>query len=134
MLVLILLCCLDASNQVSDCLLKIFQKAAILDNRTILAVLSHHFSHTRSRFPLFSVSNVLGVTIEVKNDYCNSIDIAGSTIVIQLLLWTTIAILLCYYCLKHYRIWKEFSTCMGTNFCRETRKQFQNIVKVHLLC
>ena len=36
----------------------------------------------------------LGVTIAAKNDYCNSIDIAGSTIVILLLLWTTIAILL----------------------------------------
>ena len=36
-----------------------------------------------------------------KYDYCDSIDIAGSTIVILLILWTTIAILLQYYCLKH---------------------------------
>ena len=35
-----------------------------------------------------------GVTIVAKSDYCNSIDIAGSTIAILLLLWTTIAILL----------------------------------------
>ena len=36
----------------------------------------------------------LGVTIVAKNDYCDSIDIAGSAIAIILLLWTTIAILL----------------------------------------
>ena len=36
----------------------------------------------------------LGVTIVAKNDYCDSIDIAGSAIEILLLLWTTIAILL----------------------------------------
>ena len=36
-----------------------------------------------------------------KNDYLDSIDIAGSTIAILLLLWTTIAILLWCYCLKH---------------------------------
>ena len=36
-----------------------------------------------------------------KYDYCDSIDIAGSTIVILSLLWTTIAILLRCYCLKH---------------------------------
>ena len=36
-------------------------------------------------------SNVVGVNIVAKNDYCDSIDIAGSTIAI--LLWTTIAIL-----------------------------------------
>ena len=35
-----------------------------------------------------------GVTILAKNDYCNSIDIAGIAIAILLLLWTTIAILL----------------------------------------
>ena len=34
------------------------------------------------------------VTISTKNDYCDSIDIAGSTIAILLLLWTTIEILL----------------------------------------
>ena len=36
------------------------------------------------------------MTIVAKNDYCDSIDImiAGSAIVILLLLWTTIAILL----------------------------------------
>ena len=45
--------------------------------------------------------SLLGVTIVVKYDYCDSIDIAGSTIAILLLLWTTIAILLRYYCLKH---------------------------------
>ena len=38
--------------------------------------------------------NTVGVTIVAKNDYCDSIDIAGSTIAILLLLWTTIAILL----------------------------------------
>ena len=38
--------------------------------------------------------SLLGVTIAAKNDYCDSIDIAGSTIAILLLLWTTIAILL----------------------------------------
>ena len=37
---------------------------------------------------------VLGVTIVAKNYYCDSIDIAGSTIAILSLLWTTIAILL----------------------------------------
>ena len=31
--------------------------------------------------------------VKSRGDYCNSIDIAGSTIVILLLLWTTIAIL-----------------------------------------
>ena len=36
----------------------------------------------------------VGVTIVAKNYYCDSIDIAGSTIAILLLLWTTIAILL----------------------------------------
>ena len=34
------------------------------------------------------------VAIVAKNDYCDSIDIAGSAIAILLLLWTTIAILL----------------------------------------
>ena len=34
----------------------------------------------------------LGMTIVAKNDYCDSIDIAGSAIAILLLLWTTIAI------------------------------------------
>ena len=34
------------------------------------------------------------MTIVAKYDYCDSIDIAGSTIAILLLLWTTIAILL----------------------------------------
>ena len=38
--------------------------------------------------------SLLGVTIVAKNYYCNSIDIAGSTIAILLLLWTTIAIVL----------------------------------------
>ena len=33
-------------------------------------------------------------SIRGDHDYCNSIDIAGSTIAILLLLWTTIAILL----------------------------------------
>ena len=37
---------------------------------------------------------MLEVTIVAQNDYCDSIDIAGSTIAILLLLWTTIAILL----------------------------------------
>ena len=37
---------------------------------------------------------LLEVTIAAKSDYCDSIDIAGSTIAILLLLWTTIAILL----------------------------------------
>ena len=36
----------------------------------------------------------LGLTIVAKYDYCDSIDIVGSTIAILLLLWTTIAILL----------------------------------------
>ena len=36
----------------------------------------------------------VGVTIVAKNYYCDSIDIAGSTIAILLLLWTTIAMLL----------------------------------------
>ena len=36
----------------------------------------------------------LGLTIVAKNDYCDSIDIAGSGIAILLLLWTTIAIIL----------------------------------------
>ena len=36
----------------------------------------------------------IGVTIGAEYYYCNSIDIAGSTIAILLLLWTTIAILL----------------------------------------
>ena len=38
--------------------------------------------------------SLVGVTIVAKNDYCDSIDIAGSAIEILLLLWTTIAILL----------------------------------------
>ena len=37
---------------------------------------------------------LVGVTIVAKYDYCNSIDIAGSTIAILLLLLTTVAILL----------------------------------------
>ena len=48
----------------------------------------------------------LGVTIAAKSDYCDSIDIAGSTIAILLLLWTTIAILLRHYCLKHLCLFK----------------------------
>ena len=36
----------------------------------------------------------VGVTVVAKNDYCNSIVIAGSAIAILLLLWTTIAMLL----------------------------------------
>ena len=39
--------------------------------------------------------------VPCRGDYCDSIDIAGSAIAILLLLWTTIAILLWYYCLKH---------------------------------
>ena len=41
-----------------------------------------------------SYMGTIGVTIVAKNYYCDSIDIAGSTIAILLLLWTTIAILL----------------------------------------
>ena len=41
-----------------------------------------------------SVGILIGVTIEAKIDYCDSIDIARSAIAILLLLWTTIAILL----------------------------------------
>ena len=36
----------------------------------------------------------LSCTVVAKNDYCDSIDIAGSTIAILLLLWITIVILL----------------------------------------
>lgn len=43
---------------------------------------------------------ILGVTIAAKIDYCDSIDIAESAIAILLLLGTTIAILLQYYCQK----------------------------------
>ena len=42
----------------------------------------------------FQPNKKIEVTIAAKNDYCDSIDIAGSTIAILLLLWTTIAILL----------------------------------------
>ena len=45
---------------------------------------------------MLSSHDIIGVTIAAKNDYCDSIGIAGSTIAILLLLWTTIAILL--YC------------------------------------
>ena len=45
-------------------------------------------------FFIFPNKCLLGVTIASKNDYCDSIDIAGSTVAILLLLWTTIAILL----------------------------------------
>ena len=48
--------------------------------------LAHMTSSGRTSF--------VGVTIAAKNDYCDTIDIAGSTIAILLLLWTTIAILL----------------------------------------
>ena len=44
--------------------------------------------------PSFYVFILVGVTIAAKPDYCDSIDIAGSTIAILLLLWTAIAILL----------------------------------------
>ena len=37
---------------------------------------------------------LVGVIIVAKNDYCDSIDIAGGAIAIHLLLWTTIAILM----------------------------------------
>ena len=50
-----------------------------------------------SVFPLLayvSYLSTVGVTIVAKNDYCDSIDMAGSAIAILLLLWTTIAILL----------------------------------------
>ena len=70
---------------------------------------------------------LVGVTIVAKYDYCDSIDIAGSTIVILLLLWTTIAILLGYCCLKHL--------CLsGTDFRMETTEKFQHIVEVHFSC
>ena len=41
-----------------------------------------------------SLSTFLGVTIVAKNDYCDTIDIAGIAIAILLLVWTTMAILL----------------------------------------
>ena len=50
---------------------------------------------------LYYNTELVGVTIVAKYDYYYSIDIAGSTIAILLLLWTTIAILLRYYCPKH---------------------------------
>ena len=50
---------------------------------------------------------MLGVTIVAKYDYYDSIDIAGSTIAILLLLWTTIAILLRYYCPNIYACLEE---------------------------
>ena len=48
------------------------------------------------------VYKYIGVTIATKKDYCDSIDIAESTIAILLLLRVTIAILLqyMYYCRK----------------------------------
>ena len=48
--------------------------------------------------PFYAIINhdrlFVGVTIVAKYDYCDTVDIAGSTIAILLLLWTTIAILL----------------------------------------
>ena len=72
----------------------------------------------------------VGVTIAAKNDYCNSIDIARSTVAILLLLWTTIAI--------HLRLFKGENNEYGRTFLRARvpifvwiREKFQNIVKVH---
>ena len=84
----------------------------------------------------------IGVTIAAKNDYCDSIDIAGSTIAILLLLWTTIAILLRYYCIKHYACLKEKIMNMVGLFCTygyqfivwKQEKNFRMIVKVHSFC
>ena len=44
--------------------------------------------------PLKQHEKLLEVTTAAKNDYCDSIDIAGSIIAILLLLWNNIAILL----------------------------------------
>ena len=57
------------------------------------------------------------VTIVAKNDYCDSIDIAGSVIGILLLLWTTIAILLRYYCLKHICLFEGGNYASGRTNC-----------------
>ena len=72
-----------------------------------------------------------GVTIVAKNDYCDSIDITGSAIAIQLLLWTTIAMLLRYYCLKHLCLFeggnqdngRTFLYVYGYQFCIEPTKK-----------
>ena len=64
---------------------------------TTLGVLFSHFLLSMTDMLAYSG---LGVTIAAKNDYCDSIAIAESTIAILLLLWVTIAILLQYYCLK----------------------------------
>ena len=63
--------------------------------------------YLRKQSPFFGLKNIsliailrdctalkVGVTFAAKSDYCDSIDIAGSTIAILLLLWTAIAILL----------------------------------------
>ena len=64
-----------------------------------------------------------------RGDYCDIIDIAGSTIVILLLLWTAIAILLSETFMlvwrRNLRIWLDFSACTSTNFCTETRENFR---------
>ena len=56
-----------------------------------------------------------------KNYYCDSIDIAGSTIAILLLLWTTITIVLSYYC--GFACFKEKIKNMVGLFCTN-RHQF----------
>ena len=64
----------------------------------------------------FTGGSIVGVTIVAKYDYCDSIDIAGSTIAIPLLLWTTIAILLRYYCLKHLGLFEGENKKYGRTF------------------
>ena len=70
------------------------------------------------------VLSLLGVTIAAKNDYCDSIVIAGSTIAILLLLWTSIATLLRYYCLKHICLFVGETLEYGMTFCAGIGYQF----------
>ena len=53
---------------------------------TVNPVLSGHSKKDKTKVFKTGYRLILGVTIAAKNDYCDSIDIAGSTIAILLLL------------------------------------------------
>ena len=76
------------------------------------------------------------VTIAAKNDYYDSIDIAGSTIdtitivdyhcnTIVMLLSETFMLVL----RRKLRIWQDFSASVGTKLCIETRENFRILQK-----
>ena len=67
----------------------VYERVSAAHKEKHTANVSHFLKKT-----ICSMACKLGVTIVAKNDYCDSIDIAGSTIAILLVLLTTIAILL----------------------------------------